>query len=443
MIWVDLLILLACILLGSRLGGIGLGTVAALGMSVIVFGFGRAPGSFPGDVLLIVLCVVTAAATLQAAGGLDVMVSVAEMVLRRHPQRITILAPLISYLFTFVSGTGHVAYSLLPIIAEVSHKVKERPERPLSISVIASQAAVTASPLSAATAGMVALFSSAGSFGLKDVLIVCVPSTLIGVLAGAISVRKMGVELEDDLIYRERLAKGELVPPADTDRKVPAHAPVGAIWAVVLFIAAALVITLLGLVPRLRPDFIIDGNTEKLSMVASISIVTLSAAALMLAVSKVKPETVVSGSVMRAGVVAIISILGIAWLGSTFFEGHKERILGAISVYVQQYPWSFAFALFGLSILLYSQAATVAALMGVGLQLGIASPLLIAMFPAVNGYFFLPTYATMVAAIQFDSTGTTRVGRWVLNHSFMRPGLVVTGVSVAVGFGIVKLLYTF
>ena len=441
MIWVDLLILLVCILLGSRLGGIGLGTVAALGMSVIVFGFGRAPGSFPGEVLLIVLCVVTAAAALQAAGGLDLMVSVAEKVLRRHPHRITILAPLISYLFTFVSGTGHVAYSLLPIIAEVSHKVKERPERPLSISVIASQAAVTASPLSAATAGMVALFSNTGSFGLKDVLLVCVPSTLIGVLAGALSVRKMGVELEDDPIYRERLAKGEAAAPADGDTKTSSFPAGGAKWAVVLFIGAALLITLLGLLPGLRPDFIIDGKTEKLSMVDSISIVTLSATALMLAVSKVKPETVVAGSVMRAGVVAIISILGIAWLGSTFFEGHKEQILGAISTYVREYPWLFACALFVLSILLYSQAATVAALMGVGLQLGIAAPLLIAMFPAVNGYFFLPTYATMVAAIQFDSTGTTRVGRWVLNHSFMRPGLVVTGVALAAGFGIVKLLY--
>jgi anaerobic C4-dicarboxylate transporter DcuA len=288
---------------------------------------------------------------------------------------------------------------------------------------------------------MVALFSSAGSFGLKDVLIVCVPSTLIGVLAGALSVRTMGVELEDDPIYRERLAKGELAASADTDKKASAPVSAGAMWAVVLFIGAALVITLLGLLPGLRPVFTLDGKTEKLSMVSSISIVTLSATALMLFVSKVKPETVVSASVMRAGVVAIISILGIAWLGSTFFEGHKEQILGAISAYVRQYPWLFAFALFALSILLYSQAATVAALMGVGLHLGVAAPLLIAMFPAVNGYFFLPTYATMVAAIQFDSTGTTRVGRWVLNHSFMRPGLVVTSVSLAVGFGIAKLLY--
>src|SRR5512139_138361 len=210
MIWFDLLVVLACIVWGARLGGIGLGTVAALGLSLFVFGFGRAPGNFPGEVLLIVLCVVTAAAALQAAGGLDLMVAAAEKMLRRHPRQITLLAPFISYVFTFVSGTGHVSYSLLPIIAEVSRKVKERPERPLSISVIASQVAVTASPMSAATAGMVALFSKNGGLGLTDVLLICIPSTLAGVIAGALSVRKMGVELEDDPVYRERLARGEL-----------------------------------------------------------------------------------------------------------------------------------------------------------------------------------------------------------------------------------------
>jgi anaerobic C4-dicarboxylate transporter DcuA len=438
MIWFDLIVVLACVVWGARLGGIGLGTVAALGMCFFVFGLGRAPGSFPGEVLLIVLCVVTAAAALQAAGGLDLMVSVAEKVLRRHPRQITFLAPLISYVFTFVSGTGHVSYSLLPIIAEVSRKVKERPERPLSISVIASQAAVTASPMSAATAGMVALFSKTGNLGLTDVLMICIPSTLIGVLAGALSVRRMGVELEQDPVYLERLARGEVQGEDSVSERLT---PPGAKWSVLLFIGAVLVITLLGLVPALRPEFMVNGKTERLDMVASISLVTLGATALMLFVSKVKPDTVVSGSVMKAGIVAVISILGIAWLGSTFFESHQAEILGAISAHVQQYPWLFAFALFLLSILLYSQAATVAALMGVGLQLGIAPPLLIAMFPAVNGYFFLPTYATIVAAIQFDSTGTTRIGRWVLNHSFMRAGMVTTIVAVGTGLLLARLLY--
>jgi len=438
MIWIDLIIVLACIVWGARLGGIGLGTVAALGMGLFVFGFGRAPGSFPGEVLLIVLCVVTASAALQAAGGLDLMVSVAEKVLRRHPRQITLLAPFISYVFTFVSGTGHVSYSLLPIIAEVSRKVKERPERPLSISVIASQVAVTASPMSAATAGMVALFSKEGRFGLPDVLLVCIPSTLIGVLAGALSVRKMGVELEKDPVYLERLARGEVAAESNAEARI---VPPGAKWTVLLFLGAVVLITFLGLMPGLRPDFLVDGKMEKLSMVASISLVTLAATALMLFVSKVKPDAVVASSVMKAGIVAVISILGIAWMGSTFFEAHQKEILSAISTYVAAYPWLFSFALFLLSILLYSQAATVAALMGVGLQLGIAPPMLIAMFPAVNGYFFLPTYATIVAAIQFDSTGTTRVGRWVLNHSFMRAGMVTTIITVAVGLLLARFFY--
>ena len=439
MIWIDLIIVLACIVWGARLGGIGLGTVAALGLALFVFGFGRAPGAFPGQVLLIVLCVVTAAAALQAAGGLDLMVSLAGKMLRSHPRQITLLAPFISYLFTFVSGTGHVAYSLLPIIAEVSKKVKERPERPLSISVIASQVAVTASPMSAATAGMVALLSKNGNLGLMDVLLICIPSTLIGVLCAALSVLKMGPELEVDPVYRQRLARGEIAE----DSNLETHAiPPGAKWSVMIFAAAVVLITLLGLIPDLRPDFTLEGGkTERLSIVAAISIVTLAATALMLVVSRVKPETVVSGSVMRAGIVAVISILGIAWLGSTFFEAHEAQIIGAISAHIRTYPWLFAVALFALSILLYSQAATVAALMAVGLQLGIAPPLLIAMFPAVNGYFFLPTYATIVAAIQFDSTGTTGIGRWVLNHSFMRPGLVATVVSVTVGLVLAKLFY--
>ena len=438
MIWADLIVVLACILLGARLGGIGLGTVAALGLSIFVFGLGRAPGQFPGEVLLIVLCVVTVAAALQAAGGLDLMVSIAESLLRRHPRQITILAPLISYLFTFVSGTGHVSYSLLPIIADVSRKVKERPERPLSISVIASQSAVTASPMSAATAGMVALFSKTGGFGLTDVLLVCIPSTLIGVLAGALAVKRMGVELEKDPVYLQRLAEGQLEKETGAGKRA---VPPGAKWSVLLFLGAVLLITLLGLLPGLRPDYIVDGKTERLSMVFSISLVTLAVTALILFVSKAKPDAVVTGSVMKAGVVAVISILGIAWLGSTFFESHRPEILDAISGYVRHYPWLFSFALFLLSILLYSQAATVAALMGVGLQLGISPPLLIAMFPAVNGFFFLPTYATIVAAIQFDSTGTTGIGRWVLNHSFMRPGLVTMAVSLTVGLLLARMLY--
>jgi anaerobic C4-dicarboxylate transporter DcuA len=440
MIWLDLAILLTCILWGARLGGVGMGTMAALGMGLLVFGLGRTPGNFPGEVLLIVLCVVTAAATLQAAGGVTLMVGFAENVLRRNPQWIIFLAPFISYLFTFLCGSSHVVYSVLPIIAEVSRKVKERPERPLSISVIASQAAVTASPLSAATAGMVALLAKNGQLGLRDVLIICVPSTLAGVVAGAFAVRKMGPELEQDQEYLTRLARGDFAA-SQINPAQKTSIPPRATWSIGLFVGASVLVTLLGLFPNLRPDVTIDGATEKLSMVTSISLVSLSAAALILIVSGIKPALVASGSIMRAGIVAIISILGIAWLGSTFFEAHQAQVLGGIVSHLQAYPWLFAVVLFFLSILLYSQAASVAALMGLGIQLGIEPPLLIAMFPAVNGIFFLPTNATEVAAIQFDSTGTTSIGKWVLNHSFMRAGLISTIVSVAVGFAIAKALY--
>jgi anaerobic C4-dicarboxylate transporter DcuA len=247
-----------------------------------------------------------------------------------------------------------------------------------------------------------------------------------------------GVELEKDPVYIEGLAEGKILEPGTEPKQT--IVPPGAKWSVLLLLGAAVLITLLGLLPSLRPAFTLNGQIENLSMVQSIALVTLSATALMLVVSKIKPEAVVATPVMRSGVIAIISILGIAWLGSTFFEGHKEQTLGAISAYLLQYSWLFSAALFVLSILLYSQAATVAALMGAGLQLGIAPPLLMAVFPAVNGFFFLPTYATMVAAIQFDSTGTTGVGRWVLNHSFTRPGLVTMIVSLVVGFAIVRIL---
>ena len=440
MIWVHLAIVLAAILVGARLGGIGLGAFGALGLSVLIFGFASAPGPFPGEVLLIVLCVLTAAAALEASGGLALLVSVAERVLRGNPHRITFLAPLIAYALTFLCGTSHVVISVLPIIADVARKVKERPERPLSIAVIAAQAAVTASPLSAATVGMLAFLSRSSSFSLTDLLVICVPSTLIGVLAGAFSVRKMGVDLEEDPGYQSRLAQGE-IPSGEESSGQSAIAQPGAISSIALFLGAALLITALGLFPDLRPSFQTGAGVERLSMVWSISLITLSATALILIISRAKPARVASSPVMRAGIVAVISILGIAWLGSTFFDANQAQILGAVAKYLQWYAWLFAFALFFLSILLYSQAATVAALMSVGLEVGIAPILLVAMFPATNGIFFFPTNAAVIAATQFDVTGTTAIGKWVVNHSFMRPGLVCTTVSVVTGFAIAKILY--
>jgi anaerobic C4-dicarboxylate transporter DcuA len=438
--WIQFSIVLTAIFFGARVGGIGLGTVAAIGMFILVFGFGNAPGTLPIDVIFIIIAVITAAAALQGAGGLDLLVRWAEKLIRRKPEAITFVAPLVSYFFTFFAGTGHVAYSILPVIAEVSRKAGVRPERPMSISVIASQQAITASPISAATAAMIALLAKQNSsLGLADILSICLPATLIGVLAGALVVSRMGVELENDPGYRALLASGEIQEPSTSEETMTARP--GAGLAIFIFAAAVLSVVVLGLFPALRPTFFSGGTEKPLDMASTIQMVMLAGAALIMSGCRCSSDSVVGGSVMKAGIVAVISILGIAWLGSTFFEAFQTEVVAQISAQVQARPWIFSVGLFALSILLYSQAATVAALMHVGVALDIPLPMLIAMFPAVNGYFFLPTYGTIVAAISFDQSGTTRIGKYVLNHSFMRPGLVASFVSVAIGLGIVSVFY--
>jgi anaerobic C4-dicarboxylate transporter DcuA len=439
MLWIEFAIVLLCIFLGARVGGVGLGTIAAFGLAILIFVFGAHPGPLPIDVIFIIVAVIAAAAAMQAAGGLDLLVAIASKILRRRPQSITFVAPAVAWLFTFVAGTGHVAYSILPVIAEVSRKAGVRPERPMSISVIASQQAITASPVSAATAAMIALFAANESaLGLKDILLVCIPATFLGCMLGAVAVMKMGKELADDPVYQERLARHAIrdVAVAADDAEKP-----GARASVVIFLIAVAAILVLGIFPSLLPSWEVDGKVRRLSMAYAIEILMLCSAGATMLIARFKPEEMVSNSVMRAGIVAVISILGIAWLGSTFFEAHRAEIEGGIADVVKQYPWVFSIGLFTLSILLYSQAATVAAMMHVGVGLGISLPMLIAMFPAVNGYFFLPTYGTIVAAISFDQTGTTGIGKYVLNHSFMVPGLVACISAVGIGLAIVAAVY--
>lgn len=439
MLWIEFAIVLACIFLGARIGGAGLGTMAAFGLAIFVFGFGAKPGSLPIDVIFIIVAVISAAAAMQAAGGLDLLVAIASNLLRQRPQSITFVAPAVAYLFTFFAGTGHVAYSILPVIAEVSRKAGVRPERPMSISVIASQQAITASPVSAATAAMIGLFAANDSpLGLKDILLICVPATFMGCMLGALAVSRVGKELADDPVYQERLAQ-HLIHDVKVDAGA-AERP-GARASVLIFLVAVLAVLVLGVFPELLPSWTVGDKTQKLAMSTAIEILMLCAAGGIMLASRFKPEEMIACSVMRAGVVAVISIMGIAWLGSTFFEANREAIEGGIADIVKHYPWVFSIGLFTLSILLYSQAATVAALMHVGVGLGISLPMLTAMFPAVNGYFFLPTYGTIVAAISFDQTGTTGIGKYVLNHSFMLPGLVACVSAVFFGLVIARLVY--
>jgi anaerobic C4-dicarboxylate transporter DcuA len=432
----QLLIVLIAIIIGARLGGIGLGVMGGIGLAFLIFVFGLQPTAPPIDVMLMIVAVISAASCMQAAGGLDYMVKLAEKVLRKNPSHVTILSPIVTYLFTFIAGTGHVAYSVLPVIAEVACETKIRPERPLGIAVIASQQAITASPISAATVALLGLLPGVTLF---DIMVITVPATLVGVLVGAFCSMKVGKELLDDPEYQRRVKENligdDSVKTADVANANKAK------WSVIIFLMATLLIVLFGSISEMRPTFMVEGKAVMMDMPAIIEILMLSAAALILLFLRIDGIEAVKGSVFPAGMQAVIAIFGIAWMGDTFIKGNIGQLTGSIESIVQSMPWLFGLALFVMSILLYSQAATVRAIVPLGLALGISPYLLIAMFPAVNGYFFIPNYPTVVAAINFDRTGTTGIGKYVLNHSFMMPGLVATGVAITTGMLLVSVFF--
>ena len=434
------LVVLFAIFIGARVGGIGLGVFGMIGLGILVFGFGLKIGKPPVDVMLMIVAVITAAAALQGAGGLDYLVKIAEKILRRNPAMITIVAPIVCYIFTLFSGTGHIAYSLLPIISEIAIESKIRPERPLSISVIASQQAITASPISAATSALLTAELLGGKgIELSDILIIAIPATLLGVIVGAIVMSFVGIDLEKDSRYQEFLKRQQ-------DKKITAEVSSseinsGAKTAVVLFLLGVLGIVVFGSVPSLRPSFVQeDGSVSVLGMAEVIEIIMMSVGGLILVFSKTDVTKVVKGSVFLAGMQAVIAIFGIAWLGDTFFQGNIDFFKTNIEHIVKEYPFLFAGALFIMSIFLFSQAATVRTLYPLGISLGIPPMMLVMMFPAVNGYFVIPNYPTLVAAINFDRTGTTRIGKYVLNHSFQIPGFVATIVALAVGYLLISIL---
>lgn len=428
---IQLLFVLTAIIVGARLGGIGLGVMGGVGLAILVFVFGLEPTSPPIDVMLMIAAVISAAAAMQAAGGLDWLVRVAEKLLRKNPSQVTIVSPLVTYFFTFVAGTGHVAYSVLPVIAEVARETKVRPERPLGIAVIASQQAITASPISAATVALLGLLTGF-DITLFDILKVTIPATLVGVLVGAFLSKRVGKELMEDPEYLRRIEQGMIKENSlkfNEIRNVKT-----AVTSVILFLVATAMIVLFGSIPAMRPTF----NGTAMGMPALIEILMLSACAIILLVSKTNGIAPTQGSVFIAGMQAVIAIFGIAWMGDTFINGNITVLTESIKGLVTEMPWLFAVALFVMSILLYSQAATVRAIMPLGVALGLSPWMLIALFPAVNGYFFIPNYPTLVAAINFDRTGTTKIGKYILNHSFMMPGMVATIVAVSVGLLLIQ-----
>lgn len=433
----QLVVVLAMIFIGAKVGSIGLGIYGMVGVFILVFGFGLAPGNIPIDVMLIIVAVITASAALQAAGGLDYMVEVAARFLRKHPNHITFYGPLTTWLFCILAGTAHTCYALLPIISEIALKAKIRPERPLSVATIAASLGITGSPVSAATAAILsqALLGSEG-IGMREIFIVTIPASLIAILVASFVQNFVGKPLEEDPEYQRRVREGLLYPDDEVEIKEKKINP-RAKWAVLVFLLGVLLVVLFGSFPNLRPS--LDG--EVLSMNSTIEMTMMSIAALILLVGKADVKKAVKGNVFASGMTAMVSIFGVAWMGSTFFEGNKEVILGNVAGIFTSHPILFAIPLFVFSIMLFSQAATVRTLYPVGISMGIPPLVLLALFPAVNGYFFLPNYPTEVAAIGFDRTGTTRIGKYVINHSFQLAGFITTFVSIGVGYLIISLIH--
>ena len=422
MILIQLSIVLVCIFIGARMSGIGLGVMGMIGLLLLIFIFKMQPADPPLEVMLIILSVVTAAA-LQAAGGMDWLVHIAGKLLRSRPEKITILGPIVTYFFTLFAGTAHISYSIMPIIAEVAIKKRIRPERALSMSVTAAHMGITASPVSAATAA---------------------PSTLIGVLVGILFVYKRVKELSVDPEFLERMKDPAFVKNLDQTEGQNAETVLkpGATKSVIIFGLAVIAVVLVGSFPSLLPEY--SGNKDfvpgfavnaagQLQVPSMIMMIMLAATGLIILFANTKAAQVTKASLFSSAASATIAVFGVVWMSSTFMNHNAVAIENTLGKMVATYPWTFAVALFALSTLLFSQAATTKALMPLGLTLGLTPAYLIGIFPATNGHFFIPGYPTLLTAIQFDRTGTTRIGKYVLNHSFMLPGLVTTTASVIAG----------
>jgi anaerobic C4-dicarboxylate transporter DcuA len=454
LIWIQLAIVLVMILVGSRMKGIGLGVMGMVGMAIFVLVFHMRPGEPPLDVMMIILSIVTTAACMQAAGGLDYLVHLAEKLIRRHPSRIVFLGPVVVFCLALFAGTSHVVYSMLPIIYEVSLEKRIRPERPLSIAVIASHIALTGSPMAAATAAMAAILAYPGA--AVDVMKIGIPACFIGMLAGAASVLRMGKDLPATgplELEGEAPGPGSMPVAAPAPLQVAAPLPAaarplkpGAKTSVYIFGAAMLLVVLAGSFPSLLPTwaegkltFSMNANGT-LKMVTVIEIVTLAASAAMLLLTPTTPGDVARASLFTSMAVALVSVFGVVWMSATFMENNQTLIQGALGGIAKAHPWTFCIVIFILGVLMFSQAATTKVAMPLGLALGLPAPVLIAMFPAVNSDWVLPGYPTLLAAIQIDKTGTTRIGKWVFDHSFLRPGMVTVATAIVVGFLLTKIL---
>jgi len=474
----QLCIVLGALWVGSRYGSLALGAISGIGLALLVFGFGLKPGTPPTDVIYIIIAAVTCAGIMQASGGMDWLIQIAERLLRKHPDRITFLAPLCTFFLTVLVGTGHVVYTLMPIICDIALKKGIRPERPCGVASIASQVGITCSPIAAAVVAFVTI-SNANNFDITipRVLMISIPACICGLLAAAAASYHRGLDLDKDPKFLAKLKDPEQYKyiygsnATTLDKDIPQSAK----NAVFIFLGALVVIVMFAALPELLPSYytvqavkgagdltltsgvtisasalakagvVAEGFTEKgmvdLKMNLVIQIVMISAAALMIIFCKAQPKKAVAGPVWQSGMVAVVAIYGIAWLADTYFSNYMAEMQQALEGIVAQYPWSIAIVFFLVSVLINSQGAVVVAMLPLAYKLGIEGPVLLGVLPSVYGYFFIPNYPSDIATVNFDRSGTTVIGKYLLNHSFMMPGLISVVVSTIVAYTLSMILY--
>ena len=475
---VELLIVLGALWVGSRYGSLALGAISGIGLAILVFGFHLKPGSPPTDVIYIIIAAVTCAGIMQASGGMDWLIQLAERMLRKHPDHITFLAPITTFFLTVLVGTGHVVYTIMPIICDIALKKGIRPERPCGVASIASQVGITCSPIAAAVVAFVTISNTNGyDITIPKVLLVSIPACLCGLIAAAAASYHRGLDLDKDPQFQAKIKDPEQYKyiygsnATTLDKEIPQSAK----NAVFIFLGALLVIVFFAIFQDILPAWdtvkavkgaedlqiaegatitadklasagvVVDGVTEKstalLKMNLLIQIVMISAAALMIIFCKASPKKAVAGPVWQSGMVAVVAIYGIAWLADTYFSNHMKEMQGMLEDVVSQYPWSIAFVFFLVSVLINSQGAVVVSMLPLAYKLGIPGPVLLGVLPSVYGYFFIPNYPSDIATVNFDRSGTTVIGKYLLNHSFMMPGLICVTVSTIVAYLITTLFY--
>ena len=474
---IQLLIVLLALWVGSRYGSLALGAISGIGLAILVFGFGLKPGTPPTDVIYIIIAAVTCAGVLQASGGMDWMIQVAERLLRKHPDRITFLAPLTTFFLTVLVGTGHVVYTLMPIICDIALKKGIRPERPCGVASIASQVGITCSPIAAAVVAFSAI-SATNGFHVNNlqIIMITIPACVCGLMAAATASYRRGVDLDKDPQFQERLkdpvqyqyiygnSATTLDKDISQDSKNAVYVFLGALGIIVLFsivqmfggnllpsydslqvvkggpsevVVEGVTMTAQQLV---KAGVVVAGVTEKvpkpLAMNLVIQIIMISAAALMIIFCKAKPKKAVGGAVWQSGMVAVVAIYGIAWLADTYFSSYMKEMQLMLTDLVSAYPWTIAIAFFLVAVLINSQGAVVVAMLPLAYTLNIEGWVLLGVLQSVYGYFFIPNYPSDIATVNFDRSGTTIIGKYLLNHSFMMPGLISVITSTIVAYAL-------